>query len=539
MAKRFTQIFFIVLAIALFLAVGFLLVLFLAPGFEIFGLRYISIGARKFDSGLISITDEIGDSFNGSITLTTKEVPVYVYYTEQSSYFVRYYEDYSGLTTTNIEEPSLKITKDTKSGGAVIEIEEFEKFIFENANTKKYLDIYIPIAKVNVGSGAYNTNLNLNLGKSSIKFDKNFEEEPVRYPTHRNINLKTNGAVELNIKVSAKKFTYETKNSIVIGEDEKTNINAEDYTLNSGGKIVVARKVTGDIDATTKNGNIKIVGARNLYASSSHGSVSAYEKDKDLDLYGIAKITTKTGNVTLGKVNGSGTSEITTTSGNVTIQKILNAKVTTKRGFVSINSVSSAEIETNVGKVNVEESLSKLKVTTKRGNITVGGEGMTMNNIDLFSRIGRINIGSASGSVKAETISSDITFVNGSSSNISLNSGKKLTATGLQGKVNIYSTNNATLRFNKISGNTKIEVSDKCKSLIIHAHNDIMNDTRYVISGKSVVLYEDDETDDIEAFKILEGTVFTNKKDSSGALLDVTGNNVNIVVYFKKVDESA
>lgn len=66
MAKRFVSIFFIVIAITLFLVVGFVMLLFLAPGFSAFGLRYIAYGTRLYDSGKIIITDEIG-SFNGHI----------------------------------------------------------------------------------------------------------------------------------------------------------------------------------------------------------------------------------------------------------------------------------------------------------------------------------------------------------------------------------------------------------------------------------------------------------------------------------------
>ena len=48
-----------------------------------------------------------------------------------------------------------------------------------------------------------------------------------------------------------------------------------------------------------------------------------------IDIFGIVKIETKTGNVVLGEVNGDGENSISTGSGNVTIKKIKDGKIKT------------------------------------------------------------------------------------------------------------------------------------------------------------------------------------------------------------------
>ncbi|MBP3582241.1 MAG: hypothetical protein J6J33_05780 [Clostridia bacterium] len=537
MAKRFISIFFIVIAIALFLIVGFVMLLFLAPGFSAFGLRYIAYGTRQFDSGKLTIRDEIG-SFDG-VVLNTKEIPVYVCYSQGTEIEIRYFENFSGLTRSKIENPSIDVEKNDK-GNAVVTINEYEKFIFQNANTEKYVRLYIPLQMVNTaGSAAYRTDITLNLGKSNLVFEKDEggADGDLRIPTHRNVTVKTDGKVEYKTEVRAKKYTYETDSSIKIGKDKLGAINAEDYTLVSGGKITIEREVTGDVRATTNDRNLKLISCKNLYAKTGHGHILSFGKEP-IDVFGIVKIETKTGNVVLGEVNGDGENSIITGSGNVTIKKIKDGKITTKRGSVKVNSVRDMKISTSMGKVVVEEALSKINVYSHRGKITVGGEGMTVSNPTLESRLGKVSLTSATGTVFLKTTRADIDFVNTNSSSIEIYSGGKTTAKGLQGEVKIDSAKNASLYFNNISGNTTIKLGDKCETLNLYATHNNASETRYIISGKNVTMYEDDLNDDVAAYKMDSKPEFTNKLNGSGPLLDVVGKKTNIYAYFK-IENSA
>ena len=118
--------------------------------------------------------------------------------------------------------------------------------------------------------------------------------------------------------------------------------------------------------------------------------------------------------------------------------KIKDGTIITQRGSVTIKSVSNATIDTNVGNVIVEESLGSIVAKTKRGNITLGGENLTMNNATVFSRLGKVNLKSADGTTSVETISSNVNIKNRTSENFTIKCGGKLNAEGLTGKVNIF-----------------------------------------------------------------------------------------------------
>lgn len=536
MAKRFTVIFFIVLGIIALLLTGFVLVLFLAPGFSAFGVRYIALSTRDYDSGEIRLIDEVG-AFTGDIEINAKEVPIYVYFTQAngggSAYKVRYYENFSGFTKSKIEDPSIEIEK--RNGVVVININEYEKFIFQNANTTKFVKLYIPMENIS-GSGAGRTNLTINTKSSNIVFDRELpvSEEDLRVPSFKNVTINGNGSIKYNIEMNAITYTLSTNNSISITDDKLSSFNAVNYKLNSNkGKIEIKREVSGDLYCTTKSGKITFLTCKNFVGETTYGDIYCSDNSKQAELAGIVKITTKTGNITLGNVNGTGDNEIVTGSGNVKIKKIKDGSIETKRGSVQINSVNKMKITTNMGKVSVEESLTSIDVSTKRGKINLGGENMVINNPKVFSRLGRVNVTSALGEVYIETISSDVVFNNKSSEKITIYAGGKLTATSLTGKVNITANKDTTLDFAKITDNTTIKMGKDCKNLIIKAYNDVYGDTRFIISGKMSTIYEDDSSDDVDPYKMVSGEQLTNKKDGTGSLLDVTAESANISVYFK------
>ena len=536
MTKRFTVIFFIVLGIIALLMTGFVLVLFLAPGFSAFGVRYIALNTRNYDSGEIRLIDEVG-AFTGDIEINAKEVPIYVYFTQANgggnAYKVRYYENFSGFTKSKIEDPSIEITK--RNGVVVININEYEKFIFQNANTKKFVNLYIPMENIS-GTGAGRTNLTINTKSSSIVFDRELpqSEEELRVPSFKNVTINGNGNIKYNVEMRAITYSLSTNNSILITDDKLSSFNAVNYKLNSNkGKIEIKREVSGDLYCTTKNGKITFLTCKNFVGETTYGDIYCSDKSKQTELAGIVKITTKTGNITLGNVIGTGDNEIVSGSGNVKIKKIKDGSIETKRGSVQINSVNKMKITTNMGKVNVEEALTSIDVSTKRGRINLGGENMVVNNPKVFSRLGRVNVTSALGEVYIETVSSDVVFNNKSSENITIYAGGKLTATALTGKINITANQNTTLDFAKITDNATIKMGKNCKSLLIKAYDDAYGDTRFIISGKMSTIYEDDPTDDVDPYKMVSGEQLTNKKDGTGALLDVTAANANIDVYFK------
>lgn len=532
MSKRFANIFFISLGAMLFLTVGFFLVLFLAPGFSAFGLRYIAIDTRAYDSKEVIIMDQIG-SFSGSIVIECEDAPIKVQFTQGPVHTVRYYENFSGLTTTKIENPALSV-KMGKDGSAVIKVESFKKYIFQNSNTERYLVLSVPLTSVAIEDESRRPSLTINSKNSDISFANNFEGEDLRIPEFNTVKIATNGNIQYDTHVKATTYNLKTNDSIVINEAKTIAVDATNYILESvKGQVSVQKPVVGNLDITVYNTGIKLVSCANLKARAGFGDITCYKKDAKIQVSGIVDISTKAGSVVLGDVLGVGANKISTGSGYVSIDKILDGKITTKSGNVTVTSVNNVEIETNMGKVAVEEALSALKVTTKRSKVVLGGEGMIMNNVTAFSRIGDITLLSATGKVNVQTVSSDISITNSNSEDMTVDCGGKLVATGLKGLVNIKVAKDCSLKFVTISDDAKIEAGDGCNKVKIEALSNSVKDTQLILSGKKVVRWEENEAGSSIFSKIEETTDLVNGLNGMEPLLKFAGKNAVVDLYLK------
>jgi len=547
MAKRFTIIFFIVLAVIIFMFAGFFLVLLLAPGFSAFGLRYIAKDARAFDSGEVSITQRVSQIGSGEdvlpyltgIKIETDEVPVYVTFTQDWDYIVQYYDNYNGFTTTDIPYPSLSITME--SGVIHVKTSEFKKFVTELGSSKRYLTLKVPLRQVgDIRKGQIS--LEVDAGNANVKFDRESLNGAAdeRVPDFLNFNIKTNGSVSYKTHIVAQTYTYETTRKITIPENKSNSIDATNYILTSNNSsIVFESAVAGDITAKTGYGDIKLVSCGGtLNATTTSGNIFSSKSDAPISVTGLVIIKTKSGNVTLGNVSGqNGNSQITTGSGNVKIAKINGVDVNTTRGSVEIKSLGSANIKTNLGKVVVEEAMSNINVETKRGNVYLGGEQMTINNAKVFSRLGRITMYSASGDTNLETISGNINFTNANSSNITINCGGKLNARRLTGKVNISSSKNVELEFASITDEVNIELKNTCYNVNILCSTNSRNDVRYSLTGKYIEIWEGNGTGGYS--KTFEGENSANgSSNASAPLIKVNGEFANIIMYFQSATRS-
>lgn len=484
MSKRFAAIFFISLASLIILFVFLFILLFLAPGVSLFGLKYIAHGTHTFSTGEVDLYDYFGSRYS-TIILNTYEVPVEVRFTGERQVIIEFYESYEGLTKSKIQDPSIDYS--IVDGQIVITTSEFHRAIYETSTSKRYFKIYFPVTDL-IDENAYK--LYINSTHSPVSFHNDAEENTLT-PKFNTLSITTSGAVNYQTKVDTKTYVLSTASSITINNDGQNMVNAENYFLkSSSGKISVQSPVSGDLHLETKNGSISLVSCKNLYVSTKYGNVSRFG-DGEITVDGIAEISTTAGNVTLGEVKAAnGESKISTSSGNVKITQIQNGSVTTKRGRVEIKSVNAFKIETDVGKVYVEEALSSIEVTTKRGDIHLGGENMPMANPKVFSRLGRVYVNSASGDVDIETISSNVEFNNTSSQNIRISSGGKLTANKLTGKVNIFAEKDSKISFERISDISELEFGASCNKIEITALNNTKEDVGYRIYGSSVVISE-------------------------------------------------
>lgn len=529
MSKRFATIFFITVATIMILCVVFFLVLFLAPGFSMFGIKYIGKNLHAYDTGKVDLYTRLGASYT-EYEINTYEVPVYVIFSENRNFELEYYDNYNGITNSKIQDPSIEIK--TQGGKVVITTTEFHKCIYETSTSERFLKFYVPLSETSGldADGVYT--LQINSTKSSVYFSK-AEPEDERIPNFDTVGINTKGKIHYDTTMVADTYKLETSSSISIDKDKSNIISATNYNLKTtSGKINIESPIDGDLTLETKNGSISLISCKNLYAKTTYGKIQS-AGENPVSISGVVDISTTAGSVILGTVEGVGENKIATGSGKVVIDKIGDGTITTKRGSVDIKSVQNFKIETNVGKVTVQESLGSIDVTTKRGDIILGGDGITLTNAKAFSRLGRVYVKSATGTVNIETISSNVEFKNATSDDITIKCGGKLKAEELSGKVNVRAEKDSTIRFTTINDVSVLEFGDGCKNVEVYALNNTKDDIGYLIYGSSIKIQEWKNN----AYITFDGMSGSNRdqyvvNQTSGTYLKLT-SKANVSLYFK------
>jgi len=515
MAKRFATMFFIMIGVVVFLLSAFLMVLFLAPGVQIFGIKYISVNTHGVNTGKVRIVDKFQElygtsAFSGSVVINSDEVPVIVEFSESGQdYYYQYYDNYSGITNSTFDDPSISIVRDA-NGNAILTVNSFETFVFQNANSTRYLKLYVPLANISVNDGAgkqqyiygsadpgaslrYTKNLTINSENAEISFYKN---DASRAPAFNNVSIKTTGNIHYNnVHIKAMNFKFETDDTILVSSSLYTIVDAQSYDLNStNGKVICQRELSGNLTATTKNGNIEVNRCKNLTINTELGDVVSCYDNRGIEIRGIVDIKTNAGSISISSIAGTGQNKIETGSGSVEIDKILNGTITTHRGAVALKSVNNITISTNMGNISVEEVLDSIDVSTKRGKIEIGAESMTVANVKASSTLGKVSVIDASGTVYIDTVSSDINFVNKNSQNIQIYAGGKLNAQNLKGIVSISAAETANLEFDTISNDTKVLLKESCSYVKIEATSVSRNELNYFVYGNPASIYESNNT---------------------------------------------
>ena len=531
MGKRLANVFLITLGIALAGVVIFTLVLFMAPGLSVFGIKYIARGTHVVSDSYVLTEEMEGENFSGSIRIEADEIPISIVFSQKFAYQVEYYDNYNGLTNSKFDDPSIEFLKDA-DGTAVIKVTSFNKFIFENSNSSRYLKVLIP-STITGGTRAGETSLKIVSKSSNVSFSE--EKDDAYSPYFRNIDIETNGKVKSSVKVKADNYSLKTINAIKITEDEIANINATNYILNStGGKIVVDREVDGDINATTKNARIQILSCRNFTANAGYGDVYSARETAGVTVNGVANIKTTAGIVEIETIAGSGKSIIETKTGNVKITSVQDLDLTTTRGFVRVNSAKNINVTTSSGSITVETATESVTAKTKRGKIFLGGEENKLYNPKVESTFGDVSVISASGTVKIDTIKADVNFVNADASNIKLSVGGELKATKLLGAVEISVEGDANLEFAEFTQKSTITGLNAKSTIKLELLNNDGNTFSYDLEGNDVSLYEYNVDDPEQHYQIGKSTSLTSSADKVGKpLLSVTTQG-RLLVYYKR-----
>lgn len=532
MAKRFAITFFIVVGILLASTIVFFMVLLLAPGLSLFGIKYIASGTHVVSESCY--IDEKITGFSGSIKLEVADIPVQVVFSQNYTYQVVYYDNYNGLTNSKIDDPSIEFSKES-DGTAVIKIDSFKKFIYENGNSNRYIKLLIPSTEVGANK-QWKTDLTILARNSKVSFR---DEVNDNYdPCFKNIKIETSGKVTSSTSVMAQNYSLKTINSIKISDDINSNINATNYILEStGGKIIVDRDVTGDITATTKNARIKILSCENFTANSGYGDICSTRDDVGIIIRGIANINTTAGAVEIDSILGDkDKSTITTKTGNIRIKEAHDIDLTTTRGSVRADSVHNANITTSSGSVVVVNATESITTSSKRGKITLGGEDATVKNPTVQAIYGKVYVENASGKANIQSEKSAVTFINKDAGNIKIVSGKDLTANKLSGAVNIQVGGDAIINFDTFTTNSTITGVGKNSNITINLLKNTGTTFSYNLEGNDATLFEYNSDDIENHYQIGKSTSLTSPAELKGQPLLKAITTGKLVVYYKKTN---
>ena len=534
MGKRLANVMLITLGVALAGVFVFALVIFLAPGLSVFGVKYIASGTHRINESCVLSEKLEGGTFSGSIRVESDYVPVSIMFSQKFTYEVEYYDNYNGLTSSDFDDPTIKFSKDA-DGTAVVKVTSFKKFIYENGNSSRYIKISIPSAVVGEGgTRGGETSLTVISKNASVTF---YDEVNDHYnPYFRNLSIETSGKVISNTNVTADNYSLKTINSIKITEDTVSSINAYNYILNStGGKIMVDRHVQGDIIATTKNSRIQILSCRNFIAKSGYGDIYSAREDIPIKISGIANIQTSAGVVEIDTISGAdGKSVIETKTGNVKITNVQDLDLTTTRGFVRVVSGRKLNITTSSGSITVETATEAVNAKSKRGKISLGGEENKLYNPTVESTFGDVSVVSASGSVNIQTIKADVTFVNSDASNIKLTVGGDLSATKLLGAVDVTVEGDADIQFEQFTQKSTITGSGSNSSISVKMLNNDGNTFSYSLEGNDASLYQYNMDDPNNHYQIQKSTSIVSPAEMVGKPLLTVTTPGRLVVYYKK-----
>ena len=297
--------------------VGSAVVLFLAPGVELFGVRYIQDGESEFAS-----SEFLDDSSGDSIYIETHGVPININYTAYYTSKVSFRQDFVGFTKSGYDQASMKVYKD-EDNNIHIETQELVKWVYAYQNSEKYV-LNLELSKIYF----MDKNLYINSDHSPVKINGS--------ATYDDFEIVSDGALSVTGGViTAINFKYHTNKMININE----NIVSTNFDLKStGSSINVATNVTGDLVAETKGGDVKFSSCENLYVKTGGGSIKSYQEGLNY-VNGETNIVTEGGDITLGNISVADNLAlcyIQSTSGNVNISTMYDGIINASRGDVHV-----------------------------------------------------------------------------------------------------------------------------------------------------------------------------------------------------------
>lgn len=465
----------------LFFIAGMAVVMIVAPGADILGLKYIRSTSGSIDSEQNFHIQNVTDA---QVVVNCDNILVKVNFVQSYNFSVRLIDVYNGYCKSG-DAPV--VAMEIKDGIYTFSVNEYKPFIYHNRSEESALYVNIPIYFI--GS------VNVVSNKSKI----------VVTGLKGNIyglTLQTNGAVTVEDNFST------TNLNLVVGSGKvdisgnakiKGDLNIESKNSN----ITCSPAIGGDIVLTGKGGRLKFNTCKNLRVKAQNTEIltsgenialcqnADIETNDDIVLAvkGNANIKTKRGRVTLGASGESysGEFQIETESGNVKMLGNYLGKTTilTKSGDVDAEWLRDANITTTYGKIDA--------VRVDSGKITAGGSGINIlyseNKLNLKTRGGDIVLGCKDkyfyANVKAETTAGKIEVYNAKGEELNLKtvsgdinySGSKDNITRLT-----ISSNKGFVKATNLTGDTSIKTTGSvdCSIVSSRAETSIVGKNREI-----------------------------------------------------------
>lgn len=384
--KKFFTYLAIAIGVLLFLCVGLVVFLMLAPGTEVFGIKYISAVVGKYEN-------TIQKSFTvQDIYLYADDVPINISFAKTGTVGIEYVQHYQGFTrAADVPEVTFK-NKDgqpfdagVSTNAVYIYVNQYKKFVWSNDVKDFYLNLNLPFEYKNNGT------IHVETKNSVITFSGSNK-------TVKELYVETGKRVEFKNNLTIQNLTIKTSEAVELGN----NINIAPLTAGATSSLNVSipnasLKVTnpvksGDITFTTAGGNLKFNTCRNLTVKSGSGSI---EQPTGKYIDGNLKFETDSGNVNIDNVKGT-KNKITSTAGKINIGFCAgDLEIVTNRADIVLGTVNNATISTTTGDIAVTYVNGKIVASsTRSGDIACG---RVIGDATLTTKIGDIIVSGAVG----------------------------------------------------------------------------------------------------------------------------------------------
>ena len=421
----------IIIATVAFLFMGLVVTMMLAPGLEIFGVKYVSakVGKYKF-SNSVSYSSP-------NIVLNTGDVPVEVTFGMSGSLGLEFVQHFQGFTKS-ADTAGVKITNGEGNpyvagdNTVVFDISEYKKFVWANSMQDYHLTLRLPATYSSTGT------IKINSSRSDITL-----KGITKNLTSLDINTKGKIDLENNIVISGD-LNISSNSALTLG----SNINISgNLVANMGNEdLTITNAVGKDITFKSGAGNLSFNTCKNLTAETGSGNIN---KPSSNMISGSLNFTSTSGSVEIGTVLGAA-NRINTRSGHIQLGSVAGSlEVATLRSkpFV-LGDVHNTQI-------TIEGTSSPI-INSVTGNLTVKAYGSTSavtcgaitGNTDLLTKDGNITLnGAVSGNLTATTNNGAITAGT---------IGGKVSISSQRGRVNIDTINGTNNVINNQRGSVSV-----------------------------------------------------------------------------------